>query len=57
MSKEILRCPKCGEIHNLHVNWDYANPKPDGHLNIESVLCNECGKFFEVKEKEGKFPS
>ncbi len=38
-------CPNCGEKENFHFNYDYS--KKD--LPIEDVLCNQCGKFFEIQ--------
>lgn len=41
-----LKCIHCGESKNLHINYAYDLP----NIPIESILCNECGKFTE-KEK------
>jgi len=38
-------CPECGECENLHFNYDYEKP----YLEIINVLCNECGKLFDLK--------
>lgn len=44
-NKEKIVCPKCGNKDNFHFNYDYS--KKD--LPIEDILCNECGKIFEIK--------
>lgn len=40
-------CPNCGECENIHTNYDYY--KID--LPVEEFLCNECGTYYEPKEK------
>jgi len=36
------KCPKCGEMENLHFNLDYTKQTRP----VLDVLCNECGEFF-----------
>lgn len=40
------KCPKCGEEHNLHYNYDWS--KKDAL--IMDVLCNECGEIFRGQQ-------
>ena len=40
---KIYKCPKCGEVNNLHFNYDYTQQ----HRPIEDVLCNICGTTFD----------
>ncbi len=39
---EKLKCPKCGNEENFHINYDYTQK----HMPVIDVLCNECGEFF-----------
>jgi DNA-directed RNA polymerase subunit RPC12/RpoP len=41
---EDKQCPNCGEKENLHPNYDYSKP----NTPIQDVLCNECGRIFEI---------
>jgi uncharacterized Zn finger protein len=42
-------CPYCGEKENIHFNYDYSKKE----IPVLSVLCNECGGFFDqVKETQ-----
>ena len=43
MEEQII-CPNCGEKENLHTNYDYSKP----NTPIQDVLCNECGRIFEI---------
>lgn len=38
------KCTKCGEKENLHFNYTYTDN--EGMGSISSILCNECGTFF-----------
>lgn len=40
---EKLKCPKCGNEENFHINYDYTKEIP---MPVIGVLCNECGEFF-----------
>jgi uncharacterized Zn finger protein len=40
---EKLKCPKCGEEENFHINYDYTKEIP---MPVIGVMCNECGEFF-----------
>ena len=44
------KCPKCGETENLHYNYDWSDPKKT--ITYGTVLCNECGEFFEEQDTE-----
>ena len=48
MGEENIICPKCGNNDNFHYNYDYS--KADRPLI--DILCNECGEFFNKKEKD-----
>ena len=41
--EQIYKCPKCGEVENLHYNYDYSQQ----HRPVADVLCNNCGEFFD----------
>jgi len=43
--KEKIICPNCGEDENFHFNYDYTQKD----MPVESILCNECGHFFKIK--------
>lgn len=43
----LVKCPRCGEIENLHANYDWSKE----NLPVLEWLCNECGKFFQENEK------
>jgi len=47
MEEYLVKCPKCGEIENVHANYDWSKK----NLPILSWLCNECGKVFQENEK------
>ena len=40
---KFYKCPKCGEVNNLHFNYDLTKQ----HRPVLDVLCNECGEFFD----------
>jgi hypothetical protein len=40
-------CPKCGELENIHTNYDWS--KKD--RPVEEYLCNECGTYFKQEEQ------
>ena len=44
---QIVICPNCGNYDNHHTNYDYSKKE----LPIIDYLCNECGTFFNSKEK------
>lgn len=46
--KSVLKCIHCGELENLHINYAYGLP----NIPIESILCNECGKFTNVETQQ-----
>ena len=39
-----LKCKRCKETENLHINYAYHLPDAP----VESILCNECGEVTEV---------
>lgn len=41
-----IKCPKCDNEENLHINDDHS-----GNYDDMEVLCNECGTFFMKKKK------
>ena len=43
-----MKCPYCNNEENFHVNYNYARLTDP----ITEVLCNECGKFFDIREEE-----
>lgn len=45
---EEVKCPHCGSTENFHFNYDYH--KKDYWNHVIEVLCNECGKFFKLKD-------
>jgi hypothetical protein len=44
--EDNIECPNCGEKENFHFNYDYSKKE----MSVVDILCNECGKFFELKE-------
>ena len=41
--EQIYKCPNCGEVKNLHFNYDLTKQ----HRPVSDVLCNNCGEFFD----------
>jgi len=41
--EQIYKCPNCGEVKNLHFNYDLTKQ----HRPVSDVICNNCGEFFD----------